>query len=69
MCYLVILLSWALLKKNCCLTAKIVFFLNKNRSINRDTDHRTDIYGECNELQTGYPDGTYIQVMSSLLHT
>ena len=38
------------------------------RSVNRDTDHRTGVVGECNWDQTGKPDGTYIIIMSAILH-
>ena len=34
-------------------------------SLNRDTDHRTDEY--CNELQTGQPDGTFLETIIETL--
>jgi hypothetical protein len=38
-------------------------------SINRDTNHRTENEGECNELQTGLSDGTFINEINKVLHS
>lgn len=38
-------------------------------SVNSDTAQRADYeYATCNEFQTGHPDGTYINMISYLLH-
>ena len=36
-------------------------------SINRDTDHRVEPKGTCNNLQTGYEDGSYLQLIKETL--
>lgn len=38
-------------------------------SINRDTNHRTENAGECNELQTGLSDGTFVNEIYKVLHS
>ena len=37
-------------------------------SLNRDTDHRT-LEENCNELQTGQPDGTFLETINKNLQT
>lgn len=38
-------------------------------SINRDTDHRISPVGTCNNMQTGYKDGTYLKILKEALTT
>ena len=37
-------------------------------SLNRDTNHRNEPQGVCNEFQTGYTDGTYLQAIHDTLN-